>query len=41
MIWFLTFLLPFTRLDEKKIPYDLVWEDDQSLSGKVKYECLG
>ncbi|KAE8125454.1 hypothetical protein FH972_020260 [Carpinus fangiana] len=25
------------RLDEKKTPYDLVWEDDQSLSGKSFY----
>lgn len=28
--------LLFTRLDKKNPPYDLVWEDDELLTGKVK-----
>jgi|JXWR01.1.fsa_nt_gb hypothetical protein len=28
-------LLDAIRLDRKQQPYDLVWEDDQRLSGKV------
>jgi len=26
---------PLCRLDEKKTPYDLIWEDAEKLSGKV------
>ena len=29
-------LICVTRLDKKKLPYDLVWKDDEELSGKVK-----
>lgn len=27
--------LPFTSLDNKKNPYDLIWENDELLCGKV------
>lgn len=32
---YLLFYYIHTRLDEKELPYDLIWEDDQFLSGKV------
>ena len=29
------FIVWLSRLDQKKIPYDLIWEDSECLAGKV------
>ena len=35
-IFFLcAFIVWLSRLDQKKIPYDLIWEDSECLAGKV------
>ena len=36
LLCFSSHLYAFYRLDEKRSPYDLVWEDDTFLAGKVK-----
>ena len=30
-----SYYIVYCRLDKKKTPYDLVWEDNEFLSGKV------
>lgn len=43
LLWKMNYSLFYrihARLDEKESPYDLVWEDDQSLSGKVHKDAF-